>query len=133
MQQTTHAYIDEFDLDVLGNYTQIKGDSVAYCGCSYDLNDCAYHIRKAVEQERERLMGFPPSLRIYDNPRYLDRYTVIFTKRPEARKNFEALALPAARKVSTYPGFHLGKRIWLSDLPAGLVIAIEAALETVDY
>ena len=128
-----YQYIDKFSLKLQEFPLVVNGEIIHYCGETNELCDCAFHIRKAIEEERNNLMGFPNTLRIYDNPRYVDRYTVIYMNRPGSRKNYESLALPEPRIVATYPGFHLGKRIWLSDLSDDQRKIIFDTLEPADF
>lgn len=76
-------------------------------------------LRYALEMERQKALGIPTSVRFYLNERYLDKWTVMFLDRRTTDGCF-CLAMQdsgEADEVWDIPGFHLGARVWFSDLP----------------
>jgi len=75
---------------------------------------------------QEQLDFIESNVRIFDNPRYNDRYTAVFMHKPQFKtKDFECLGMSqypfapngVGQMTCGYPGEHLGKRITYEDLP----------------
>lgn len=76
-------------------------------------------LRYALEMERQKSLGIPTSVRFYLNERYLDKWTVMFLDK-KTKEGYFCLAMQdsgEADEVYDIPGFHLGARVWLSDMP----------------
>lgn len=98
----------------------VIGNDVHWKGTVKAVDECESAIRYAIEMERLRHLGLPNTFRIYDNPRYEDRYTVLFMDSPIGRDAYEGLSMTTAgtvKDIESAPGFHLGRRISIADVP----------------
>ena len=73
----------------------------------------------------EKINGF--RVRVYDNPKYIDRYTVFYMDEHEGDRFYSCLAMNAIPLSPNFgftqhscgvPGKHTGRRILFADMPA---------------
>ncbi len=111
-----------------------ENDLIHWNGKTFPVKEAAGALRYGVEQERLKVLGIPDKvLKFYRNERFLDAYTVMFTDRSH-KDGFFCLALEpngACSEVFDTPGFHLGRRIYFSDLPEACQEEVLAEVE--DY
>lgn len=98
------------------------------------LEDMAYSMRYALESEREKKLGINGEVRFFHNGRYSDPWTAAILLWSNRNNTFRARLLGFNNEGKTVEqlgntGPHLGKRVWITDLPeTAQLLALEEVL-----
>lgn len=111
-----------FEFMFAGQLGKVENEVVTWNNKRFLVRDAQKATRYCLEMERLKALNIPDTVRFYHNPNYIDCWKIVFLDRPVGTEGCFTLSYDDADyicdELACTPGYHLGKRVWISDLPS---------------
>lgn len=120
-----------FEFMFAGQLGTVENEVVTWNTKRFLVKDAQKATRYCLEMERLKHLGIPETIRFYHNPSYIDCWKIVFLDRVSQEgcftMSFDDVDYECDELRCT-PGYHLGKRIWWSDLPSEIQTQVMAEI-----